>query len=50
MSTDMMQVMESLRVLLFGMAGIFVVMGVIICTVLLLKRFAKGNQEEDSSN
>ena len=48
MDTNMIS--DSLQVLLFGMAGIFVVMGVIIVTVMLLNRLGKGSKEEDSSN
>ena len=34
-------IMESLRVLLFGMAGIFVVMGIIVLALFMLNRFGK---------
>lgn len=33
-------IIEALRIMLFGMLGIFVVMGLIISVISLLKRFA----------
>ena len=39
-------IVEGLRVLLFGMAGIFAVMGIIIATTYLLNRVSKDNEEE----
>ena len=36
---------ESLQIFLFGMAGIFVVMSIIITTVLVLSRFGKKVKE-----
>ena len=38
-------IMEGLRVLLFGMIGIFIVMGIIIGVVLLLGHFGKVKEE-----
>ena len=38
---------EGLNVLVFGMLGIFVVMGFIILSIILLTRFGKGKQESD---
>ena len=38
---------EGFRVLLFGMAGIFIVMGFIILSIVLLNRFNKGKQGPD---
>ena len=40
---------EGLRVLLFGMAGIFAVMGIIIATIYLLKHMDKGTHKGDPS-
>jgi len=39
-------VLEALKVMLFGMAGIFLVMGVIILSTVLLKFFQKDKAEE----
>ena len=39
-------IIEGLRVMLFGMIGIFIVVGVIIITTILLNRFGKKDQEE----
>lgn len=39
-------IIESLWVLLFGMVGVFFVMGIIILSLIVLKRFA-GKPEED---
>lgn len=39
-------IIESLWVLLFGMAGIFFVMGVIILSLVVLNRFSRKNKEE----
>ena len=36
---------QALEVMLFGMLGIFVVMGIIMFFVRLLNRFDKGNKE-----
>ena len=40
-------ILESLRVLLFGMIGIFIVMTIIIGTVMLLGRVGGEEQEEE---
>ena len=40
---------EGLRVLLFGMAGIFIVMSIIILITLFLKSLGKGKQKEEQS-
>ena len=40
-------IFESLRVLLFGMLGIFVVMGIIVCSLTLLNRFGGSGEESD---
>lgn len=34
-------IIQALQVMLFGMLGIFVVMGLIILTITLLKKFVK---------
>ena len=34
-------IIQALQVMLFGMLGIFVVMGLILLTISLLKRFSK---------
>ena len=39
-------VLESLRVLLFGMAGIFVVMGVIFLALFILNNIGKKGQKD----
>lgn len=39
-------VFESLRVLLFGMIGIFVTMGVIAFTLVILNNFSKDKNKE----
>ena len=39
-------IMEGLRVLVFGMIGIFIVMGIIIGVVLLLSRLGKAKEEQ----
>jgi len=41
-----MMIIESLRVLLFGMAGIFLVMGIIVAALTLLNRFSRKDREE----
>ena len=41
-------IMESLRVLLFGMAGIFVVMGVIVLALGLLNIFCKKMRKDET--
>jgi len=41
-------ILESLRVLLFGMAGIFIVMAVIVLVIVVLNRFGKKNDDEAS--
>jgi len=38
-------IIESIRVLFFGMIGIFIVMGVIICTIMLLSRVGAEDEE-----
>ena len=45
-------IMESLRVLLFGMAGIFIVMGVIVLSLIVLNRFGRKQRkdEKDEAN
>ena len=40
-------IMESLRVMLFGMVGIFVVMGVIVLALFLLKRFGSKKKKDE---
>ena len=40
-------VIESLRVLLFGMLGIFIVMGIIVCSLSLLNRLGGSGEESD---
>ena len=39
-------IIESLRVLLFGMAGIFIVMGVIALTLQLLNLLGRGKRKD----
>ena len=39
-------IIEGLRVLLFGMAGIFIVMGIIILVTVVLKLFGKKDKIE----
>ena len=39
-------IMEGLRVLLFGMVGIFIVMGIIILVTFILKQFGKKDKTE----
>ncbi|MDR3207336.1 MAG: hypothetical protein LBT60_03290 [Oscillospiraceae bacterium] len=41
-------IIEGLRVTLFGMAGIFVAIGVIIGAVWLLNRFAASKDDEET--
>ena len=41
------QLTDGFWILLYGMAGIFVVMGVIISSVLILARFGKAETEEE---
>jgi len=43
-------ILESLRVLLFGMIGIFVVMGIIMCTLYLLNHFSKKADKDGSES
>jgi len=43
-------IIESLRIMLFGMIGIFVVMGIIMLALYVLKRFSKETEAEDSEN
>jgi len=38
-------IVESIKVLFFGMIGIFIVMGVIICTIMLLNRIGAEDEE-----
>ena len=40
-------VIESLKVMLFGMAGIFFVMGLVIACVFVLNLFAKNEKSDD---
>ena len=39
-------VIESLKVLLFGMIGIFVTMGVIMFALVILNKFSKEKQKD----
>ena len=39
-------VIESLKVLLFGMIGIFVTMGIIILALVILSAFSKGKKDK----
>ena len=39
-------IMDGLRVLLFGMAGIFIVMGIIIAALFVMNLFGKKQKEE----
>ena len=39
-------IFEGLSVLVFGMLGIFIVMGFIILAVMLLNRFGRGGTDE----
>jgi len=48
MALDFTNVFESLRVLVLGMAGIFVVMMIISLSVSILNRFSKAEKEEES--
>ena len=41
-------IIEALRVLLFGMIGIFAVMGIIMLVLYLLKHFSKKEDEGKS--
>ena len=40
---------DGLWVLLFGMIGIFAVMGIVILTILLMTRLGKGRRKESQS-
>lgn len=39
-------IIESLKVFLFGMIGIFIVMGIIIVSLVILNRFSKDNNKK----
>ena len=41
-------IFESLRVLLFGMAGIFVVMAIIVLALFVLKRIGRKEKDDKS--
>ena len=41
-------IMEGLRVLLFGMAGIFIVMGVIVFALFILNLFGKKKRNDET--
>ena len=43
-------IMESLHVFLFGMAGIFIVMGVLVAALKVLNFFGSKQKKDDSSN
>jgi len=48
---DFSMIFESLKVLLFGMAGVFVVMLLIMVSLVVLHRFSRGtgkNEPEES--
>lgn len=40
-------IFEALQILVFGMLGIFIVMGIIILTISLLKRFSGGSPHSE---
>jgi Na+-transporting methylmalonyl-CoA/oxaloacetate decarboxylase gamma subunit len=40
-------ILESLRVLLTGMAGIFFVMGLLVGTLTLMRRFSRKEEEAE---
>ena len=40
---------DSLRVLLFGMAGIFIVMGILVLTLVLMNHFGRERRGEDEN-
>ena len=42
-------ILEALRVMLFGMLGIFIVMGVIMLTIKLLSKVGKSESPESKS-
>jgi len=47
---DPTMIIESLKVLLFGMAGVFVVMLLIMCSLIILHRLSRGVNKDKTDD